>query len=370
MIVSIGFINPNLYGETVDKPSDMVSAYIERALCFEPIISDENLERYCQLFPTTDKQQDNGHLRISILDIEKSFGKREPGPGFEQVKIFPYCISVSNSEGNSPVSKNIIFLFYHDDKNKSLAEHIESGIIINGQFTIDFFPNKKPVEFNITKSGQKASTKWSDNEKETSQQNLEILSSNDFIIVEPRTRKISATKKETPKKTIIHPNVKDKEVNETIKRMTDICNTKTLEQLIPFFNYPIVKELACAIIVNIIDGKKREIIITGHDTAGEGLKGYFLRFDEESNVQFYQEGVIKQDYEKLPSYCGPIYSGTKITFHKNNCPALYRTIVKNRLFGRQIEWNDKGEVISDLDIDIPKPWADAPKNVENSQQKK
>jgi hypothetical protein len=151
--------------------------------------------------------------------------------------------------------------------------------------------------------------------------------------------------------------------------MTDIYNTKNLEQLIPFFNYPIVKELICATIVNIIDGKKREIIIAGHDPNGEGLKGYFLRFDEEGKVLFYQEGVIKPDYEELPSYCGTIYSGTKITFYKNNCPALYRTIVKNRLFGRQIEWNDKGEVISDIDLDIPKPWFDAPKNIENSQSK-
>ncbi|MDR3232686.1 MAG: hypothetical protein LBT46_03300, partial [Planctomycetaceae bacterium] len=53
--------------------------------------------------------------------------------------------------------------------------------------------------------------------------------------------------------------------------------------------------------------------------------------------------------------------GIEITFHPTGYPANYRTIVKGRLFGRQIEWNDKGEVISDVDLDIPKPWADAPK---------
>ena len=225
------------------------------------------------------------------------------------------------------------------------------------------------MSFNVAKSSREASIKWSDNGNEISQENLGILSPNDFINTEPRTRTISETKNDTPKTQIIRPTFKNKEVNDAIKRMSNIYNTKNLEQLIPFFDYPIVKELACAIIVNIIDGKKREIIIAGQDPAGEGLKGYFLRLHEEGKVQFYQEGVIKPDYEELPSYCGPIYSGTKITFHENNCPALYRTIVKNRLFGRQIEWNDKGEVISDIDLDIPKPWLDAPKNVENPQSK-
>ncbi len=54
-------------------------------------------------------------------------------------------------------------------------------------------------------------------------------------------------------------------------------------------------------------------------------------------------------------------SGTEIKFHPTGYPATYKTIVKNRLFGRQIEWNDKGEVISDVDQDIPVPWPDAPK---------
>jgi hypothetical protein len=52
-------------------------------------------------------------------------------------------------------------------------------------------------------------------------------------------------------------------------------------------------------------------------------------------------------------------SGTEVKFHKNGYPAGYKTIANNRLFGRQIEWNDQGEVISDVDLDIPKPWVDA-----------
>jgi hypothetical protein len=38
--------------------------------------------------------------------------------------------------------------------------------------------------------------------------------------------------------------------------------------------------------------------------------------------------------------------------------------VNNRLYGRQIEWNNKGELIYDIDLDIPKEWKNAPKKDE------
>jgi hypothetical protein len=53
--------------------------------------------------------------------------------------------------------------------------------------------------------------------------------------------------------------------------------------------------------------------------------------------------------------------GIEVKFHPSGYPARYTTIVKNRLFGRQIEWDENGNVISDVDLDIPMPWADAPK---------
>jgi hypothetical protein len=53
--------------------------------------------------------------------------------------------------------------------------------------------------------------------------------------------------------------------------------------------------------------------------------------------------------------------GIEVKFHLTGFPASYKTIVRNRLFGRQIEWDEEGKVLSDVDIDIPMPWADAPK---------
>jgi hypothetical protein len=117
------------------------------------------------------------------------------------------------------------------------------------------------------------------------------------------------------------------------------------------------------------------------------LQGYFLRFSPEGSVLAYVEGVMHKlsdlydINDSIDNYftatewivfdqCLVIEKGVEIFFHSNGFPSKYRTHVKHdRLLGRQIEWNDKGEVISDIDLDIPKPWIDAPKNVENSQSK-
>jgi hypothetical protein len=62
-------------------------------------------------------------------------------------------------------------------------------------------------------------------------------------------------------------------------------------------------------------------------------------------------------------------NGVEIHFHPTGFPKIYRTIIKNRLFGRQIEWDENGKVISNVDLDFPKEWKDAPKKSDNSIKK-
>jgi hypothetical protein len=103
--------------------------------------------------------------------------------------------------------------------------------------------------------------------------------------------------------------------------------------------------------------------------------GYFMMFDEHSRLQKYVEGEItfnlnQRGYEVAKSaklfLRDRIFeknrkaSGIEITFHPTGYPASYKTIVKGNLFGRQAEWNDKGEVIFDEDYDIPKLRNDLP----------
>jgi hypothetical protein len=47
--------------------------------------------------------------------------------------------------------------------------------------------------------------------------------------------------------------------------------------------------------------------------------------------------------------------GVEIYFHPTGHPKSYRTIIVNRLFGRQIEWDEKGKILSNVELDFPKP---------------
>ncbi|MDR3109071.1 MAG: hypothetical protein LBU65_05200 [Planctomycetaceae bacterium] len=100
-------------------------------------------------------------------------------------------------------------------------------------------------------------------------------------------------------------------------------------------------------------------------------QGYAYAKNPDGMPTLYLEGkIIAPDkFDGVPSLyeTGIIII---IRFHPIGYPASYKTIVKNRLFGRQIEWNDKGEILSDVDLDIPKPCADAPKKEEDGGQKK
>ncbi|MDR0610642.1 MAG: hypothetical protein LBG58_11065, partial [Planctomycetaceae bacterium] len=108
-----------------------------------------------------------------------------------------------------------------------------------------------------------------------------------------------------------------------------------------------------------------------------GQQGYALIVTESTPVIYY-EGDLEFNDNMLSIKDGDIFfskrkvpligNGTEVKFHPTGYPASYKTIVRNRLFGRQIEWNDKGEVISDIDLDIPKPWLDAPKKEEKTEK--
>jgi hypothetical protein len=108
------------------------------------------------------------------------------------------------------------------------------------------------------------------------------------------------------------------------------------------------------------------------------VNGFILTFNDNRITKYVEGNLIQQTIISSNKNNEPESrlivnidgNGTEVTFHPTGYPASYKTIVKNRLFGRQVEWNDKGEVTSDVDLDIPKPWADAPKKEEDGGQKK
>lgn len=124
--------------------------------------------------------------------------------------------------------------------------------------------------------------------------------------------------------------------------------------------------------------RESQVQIDNESSVGSG-NAFFIQFNRTGKIESYIEGDIQIgtiDREKngnsfdestiaVTSYKNSI----RLVFSESGLPQKYQTIVKDRLFGRQIEWNDKGEVISDVDLDIPKPWLDAPKALEEQQDK-
>lgn len=105
--------------------------------------------------------------------------------------------------------------------------------------------------------------------------------------------------------------------------------------------------------------------------------GYYLSLNREGNPTRYVEGdLLETDPTEVDSQNPAKHrrqmtvngTGRILTFYSSGYPATYTNIVKNRLFGRQIEWNVSGDVISDVDQDIPIAWKDAPKNEEGDEK--
>jgi hypothetical protein len=144
-----------------------------------------------------------------------------------------------------------------------------------------------------------------------------------------------------------------------VRKLIDIANFDPMTQSSP--NVLFRFEKASVFDVTAIQGLGNQIGI-----------GCYVLFDEKGQIKVWLEGELTDiKIEETKSMKYQINgSGTDIRFHPTGYPASYKTIVNNRLFGRQIEWNDKGEVLSDVDLDIPKPWADAPKKEEDGGQKK
>ncbi|MDR1484419.1 MAG: hypothetical protein LBT09_06310 [Planctomycetaceae bacterium] len=89
--------------------------------------------------------------------------------------------------------------------------------------------------------------------------------------------------------------------------------------------------------------------------------GSFISFDKEGTILEYVEGDLAIDLTKNKFVIDG--TGTEIEIHPNGFLASYHKYVKNRLFGRQIEWNNKGEVISDINAEVPKNRPDKPKKI-------
>ncbi|MDR3267251.1 MAG: hypothetical protein LBT24_06760 [Tannerella sp.] len=159
------------------------------------------------------------------------------------------------------------------------------------------------------------------------------------------------------------PVTNDKELKEFFDSMLLVMKAKKRDDMVVLLEQPLIKSLEHKFgQISFLNWKCQWGYFIGETNADskEVLQGYAYAHNSDGFPTFYVTGNIKrpEQFQGIPSLNG---TGIEVKFHPTGYPASYKTIVRNRLFGRQIEWNDKGEVISDVDLDIPKPWADAPK---------
>jgi glycerophosphoryl diester phosphodiesterase len=166
-----------------------------------------------------------------------------------------------------------------------------------------------------------------------------------------------------------------KNVLDDFRKIQGYCKAVSEGKSAPLLKNKVFHNHTASIYIYIFYSNKHVAFVGVRELEQYRDIGYFFTFSKENYLTKYIEGDITfnvnavgrevEETAALPQKG----SGLEIKFHESGYPSNYRTIVKERLYGRQIEWNDKGEVISDIDLDIPKPWLDAPKNVENPQSK-
>jgi hypothetical protein len=166
------------------------------------------------------------------------------------------------------------------------------------------------------------------------------------------------------------PYTKDQTLLTLFNRIESLLSIQKMNDIRRFFLWRLTKTKESVGILRCIDGKVCSIIIASRKN--HFLEGYFISFDNNEKVIVYAEGQMQDvdenfkdinriSFLSVDNQRYVLNKGIEVKFHPTGYPSSYKTIVRNRLFGRQMEWNDKGEVISDVDLDIPRPWADAPK---------
>jgi hypothetical protein len=311
----------------------------------------------------------------------------------ESTQDYSITISDRNSrEYGSPIQTGVVYLvFFRDEKNKeavqckNLASYIERGrnlAAIQAQigFRLDGLPALCSISTNYVSDPKTATVKWDKNGAISKFENLQILVGKNKNWTIPEKKE---TEKTTPlallHTTVQFPKTNHKEVQTVFDHLNKLSSIGQVEDLHGMYKLPLTKSQEAVGGICFTSKKLRYIAFAGFQGRGSRrvFQGYFLRFDSEGHELAYTEGVmhpygLDRIDNSIDHFTATKWNaldmnfvtekGVEILFHKNGFPSKYRTHVKqDRLFGRQIEWNDKGEVVSDVDLDIPKPWADAPK---------
>jgi hypothetical protein len=300
-------------------------------------------------------------------DLPRKYGKAD------QSITLSHWAGKEYEEYGPNISQNYVVLCFLD--STKIGSYYEFGKVVNEYFGVRFVEKtgvsdmfqlsiKHPAQ---NKTADSILLEWDKNEKMVSGENLQLINNMRLL---PAPQNVKNLKTKWGKVSLIPDIPKNKELKVFFNRMIQIMTAKKKDEMIELMDFPLTKQVEQRYgQVSFRDWRCQWGCFLGKNYLDSISQGYAYAKNHDGMPTLYLEGkIIAPDkFDGVPS----LYeTGIIIRFHPTGYPASYKTIVNNRLFGRQIEWNDKGEVLSDVDLDIPKPWADAPKKEEDTGQKK
>lgn len=382
-----------------DKDVEKIfNQFVERAKLFADIFEKGEPNDLAQMF---DLYQ---HVPIISIYIIKD------NPNIpNDIQNYHFYISNVNANLKFSWADYATIRYFRNVKESDNSEHIMAYFtdfgrnVGNIQSRIYFNKERKPTECNIIYNlilhqGEKpisSFVKWDEKGNIVTKKEWNLVTEKKITAPPiPRSVQEKLAKKEINNhaktffsfRPVIFPQVNDKKTNAVFKRIEYLANMKRPRDLGRLFEWELTKK-NCDYDgggIQCVNGKVRNIVLTAsYNYNGFNFdNGYYLSIDDNGKILAYAEGIndssearsLENFYNnqcKTRNYYWlrrntfvTLKKGIEVTFHPNGYPSTYRTIVRDRLYGKQIEWNDKGEVILDVDLDIPKEWKDAHKKVE------
>jgi hypothetical protein len=384
--------------ESIDDYLERVNCLIQRGHLFDHFIDDSDWVSYSELVHDKSLHDEGGIGLIVGAYYLEPLPPDSPQEALELEKdLIPYAvlfgsqILLKNDKLNNeeifptPFTQFSFEMAFRNNEKRELAGISERTPVFHTEMLFDkntnpqkfwlWFYSKKLNHYDYDNTAQ---IYWDKNKKITSHEKLELTQKLPPVII--KLSKSPPKQRQLP--TINLTAIKDKKILKTLLNAEKICSFKNLYEFISnaksFSLFG--KDEHPSIMIWFLNGELRHIIICSNDTVEKEYSdihrcfGYYLSF-KNNKLRIYAEGdlplsllgyqnatfkdKIKRDDLSIDG------NGIEVKFYPNGFPESCRNIIRNRLFGRQIEWNDKGEVVSDVDLDIPKEWKNAPKRNES-----
>jgi hypothetical protein len=389
------FCLPHLTALSDDNEEEkyFVTRLSARAKQFESYFNNGDYGGVLKIFSErTSKESETLFLISDISDVKLELLKQTKTNDNNRVAFLEsvqnYGITISNRRNfNSPWETNVVYLVFFKDKDhdsaiqcKRLASYVERGGELNMQAQIDFDTTSNSPNFceiSFSNSPKTTIVEWGKDGKIRKFENPHLLVGKNEAWSFPEIKNIKETTTLAQINTFVRlPKSNNQEVKAVLSRLDKLSSIRKIEDQYHMYQLPLTKKTKAIACICFTSQKLRYIAFA--TPINNTFQGYFLRFSPKGNVLAYAEGVMHMLSidDSIDNYftttewmvfdqCLVLEKGVEVLFHSNGFPSKYRTHVKyNRLYGHQIEWNNKGEVVSDVDLDIPKEWKDAPKKDE------